>query len=217
MYVKIGFKCHNHSHSLKELSTALNNFDKRTIELLLARAEKSQPPQHLADLGIAGLMETSGRERRHRYYTIAAYKQLVAAEQLDKSAAGFGNVDLSHQGEWAEMPLATFYDDVAQLHKFQDTFTRATKTTAKGKRVYKNPILPDGSVKQGRPRKHPEGSTKADKKKKRKIEEMAKAAAEGTKDAEAPDTDEEPPKKRARKPPAKAVEGEYHPTPYCVP
>ncbi|KAH6916823.1 hypothetical protein BKA70DRAFT_313865 [Coprinopsis sp. MPI-PUGE-AT-0042] len=192
--------------TLNELSTALNNFDKRTIELLLARAEKAQPPRHLADLGIAGLMETSGRERRHRYYTVAAYTQLVAAEQLDKSAAGFGNVDLGHQGEWAETPFTKFYDDVAQLHQFQDTFTRATKTTAKGKRVYKNPILPDGSVKQGRPRKHPEGTTKADKKKKRKLEEMAKAAEEGTEEAEAPDADEEAPKKRARKPSAKAAE-----------
>ncbi|KAJ3753325.1 hypothetical protein EV360DRAFT_24151, partial [Lentinula raphanica] len=76
-----------------ELSTALCNFDQRTIELILARAERFQPPSHLSDLGVAPLLETSGRERRHRYFAISAYRILVEHENLDKSSAGYGDVD----------------------------------------------------------------------------------------------------------------------------
>lgn len=137
----------------QELSTALGNFDKRTIELFLARADKSPPPPHLADLGIAGLMETSGRERRHRYYTVAAYQKLIAAEQLDKSSAGFESVDTSQTGGYGTHVDSLFYNEVAELIRFEDTFHRAKGKSTK--RLYKNPILADGSVKKGRPRKQP--------------------------------------------------------------
>ncbi|KAJ2930499.1 hypothetical protein H1R20_g6596, partial [Candolleomyces eurysporus] len=137
--------------TLNELSTALANFDKRTIELFLARAEKSQPPKHLADLGIAGLMETSGRERRHRYFTVAAYQKLVAAEQLDKASAGFGDIDISEAGGFYPLHDAMFFNDINDLQRFQDTFNRVSRPS---KRQFKNPILPDGTVKQGRPRKN---------------------------------------------------------------
>ncbi|TFK30753.1 hypothetical protein FA15DRAFT_580399 [Coprinopsis marcescibilis] len=150
--------------TLNELSVALNNFDKRTIELLLSRAEKSQPPQHLADIGIAGLMETNGRERRHRYYTIAAYQKLVAAEKLDKSAAGYNEIDLSHCGEFLELKPSDFYEQGSELARFQDTFTRATKLGKVSKKQYKNPILADGTVKQGRPRKDQSNPAPAEKK-----------------------------------------------------
>lgn len=155
----------------QELSSALGNFDKRTIELFLARAEKYQPPKHLADIGIAGLMETSGRERRHRYYTVAAYQKLVAAEQLDKTSAGYGEIDISETGGFASCPEALFFDSTVDLHKYEDTFHREGRIPTKGKakKGYKNPILPDGSVKKGRPRKHPpkDGASSSGKKRKR--------------------------------------------------
>ncbi|KAG6891388.1 hypothetical protein C0992_007611 [Termitomyces sp. T32_za158] len=97
--------------TLNELSAALCQFDKRTIELLLTRAERFPPPSHLSDLGISGLMETSGRERRHRQDA---------------------------------------------LYRYQDSFKESEKPSGK-KRALKNPILADGSVKQGRPRKYPVG------------------------------------------------------------
>ncbi|KAF6766510.1 hypothetical protein DFP72DRAFT_866743 [Ephemerocybe angulata] len=138
--------------TLNELSTALGNFDKRTIELFLARADKSHPPKHLADLGIAGLMETSGRERRHRYYTVAAYRELVSTEQLDKSAAGFHDIDLNQAGGFASYPESMFFDEAGALNNFEDTFHRVSRPA---KKAFKNPILADGTVKKGRPRKTP--------------------------------------------------------------
>ncbi|KAF8058259.1 hypothetical protein FPV67DRAFT_1524679 [Lyophyllum atratum] len=142
--------------TLNELSAALCQFDKRTIELLLTRAEKFPPPAHLSDLGIAGLMETSGRERRHRYFTVASYRQLVAKEKLDNNSAGYAEVDFSEVGGFLPVESNLFYEDQGALFRYQDAFKDSEKTTGK-KRTFKNPILADGSVKQGRPRKYPVG------------------------------------------------------------
>ncbi|KAJ3835083.1 hypothetical protein F5878DRAFT_328184 [Lentinula raphanica] len=108
--------------TLTELSTALCNFDRRTIELILARAERFQPPSHLSDLGVAALLETSGRERRHRYFTISAYRILVERENLDKSSAGYGDVDLDNIGGFMHVDPGQFYQDDEELHRYQDEF-----------------------------------------------------------------------------------------------
>lgn len=139
----------------QELSASLLHFDKRTIELLLTRAEKYPPPSHLGDLGIAGLMETSGRERRHRYFTVASYKSLVAKEQLDQSTAGYAEVDLSNVGGFLPVDQNLLYADEAALFKYQDAFKDSETIKVGRKKSLTNPILPDGSIKQGRPRKYP--------------------------------------------------------------
>jgi transcription factor C subunit 3 len=102
-------------------------------------------------------METSGRERRHRYYTIAAYRKLVSQENLDPMVAGYADTDLKNVGEFANLDSAAFYEDEAALTEYQDVYkVEATSSGgAKKKKAPKNPILPDGSVKLGRPRKHP--------------------------------------------------------------
>ncbi|KAF5377206.1 hypothetical protein D9615_006321 [Tricholomella constricta] len=142
--------------TLNELSAALCQFDKRTIELLLTRAEKFPPPAHLGDLGVAGLMETSGRERRHRYFTVASYRKLVAKEKLDNSSAGYADVNFSNAGGFLPVESNLFYEDRDALFQYQDAFKDVEKAGGK-KRTFKNPILADGSVKQGRPRKYPLG------------------------------------------------------------
>ncbi|KAJ7693612.1 hypothetical protein B0H17DRAFT_1059213 [Mycena rosella] len=144
--------------TLNEIAAALCHFDKRTIELLLTRAEKYPPPPHLSDLGIAMLMESSGRERRHRYFTVASYHALVAQENLDKSSAGYADVELSLAGEFLPFKAESFYTNEADLIKHQDRDARTTRQTPGKVAVRTNPILPDGTVKKGRPRKaRPEG------------------------------------------------------------
>ncbi|KAJ6519412.1 hypothetical protein C8R45DRAFT_1066116 [Mycena sanguinolenta] len=149
--------------TLNELAAALCQFDKRTIELLLARVEKFPPPAHLSDLGIAGLMETSGRERRNRYFTIASYQALVAREKLDKDSAGYADVDLSNVGEFFPFTREAFYTDYAALTNHQDRDAKYVKDASdkpsKNKKnknkTLKNPVMADGTVKKGRPRKEP--------------------------------------------------------------
>ncbi|KAJ7102344.1 hypothetical protein B0H15DRAFT_814236 [Mycena belliarum] len=139
--------------TLNELAAALCQFDKRTIELLLTRAEKYPPPAHLVDLGVACLMETSGRERRNRYYTIASYHALVAQENLDKSTAGYGDIELGLTGGFWPFGPEAFYTDQEALIRHQDRDARMTRSSGKAKKVHKNPLLPDGTVKKGRPKK----------------------------------------------------------------
>ncbi|KAL0572575.1 hypothetical protein V5O48_009395 [Marasmius crinis-equi] len=171
--------------TLNELSTALDNFDKRTVELLLTRAEKVPPPSHLSDLGIAGLMETSGRERRHRYFTVSAYRTLVESENLDKSTAGYSDADLSNQGNFLPIDGSAFYDSEEALHRYQDSLRgddppkSATAATKKGK---------------GRKEKAEKSAStaKARQTKKRKIDEVDV-------DEIISDGAEEPPKRKRRK------------------
>ncbi|KAG6837874.1 hypothetical protein H0H93_013027 [Arthromyces matolae] len=195
--------------TLNELSGALCQFDKRTIELLLSRAEKFPPPSHLSDLGIAGLMETSGRERRHRYFTVAAYRQLLAKENLDNTSAGYTDVDFTNVGGFLPVESKLFFKDEASLHQYQDSFKDIAKLSGR-KRPPKNPILPDGTVKQGRPRKYPVGEDPKSLRKKRKLEEAFNEDEEPhtskkgrKKDDPMPANADEPPKKRGRPPKAK--------------
>jgi len=142
---------------IQDLSSALCQFDRRTIELLLTRAERSPPPSHLRDFGIATLMETHGRERRNRYYTLASYRDLVTRERLDHSTDAYVNVDFNDVGGFNRFDPNLFYEEDAVLCEYQDKFRDKEKARIGKPRRYplKNPILPDGSVKQGRPRKHP--------------------------------------------------------------
>ncbi|KAF7975758.1 hypothetical protein HWV62_8551 [Athelia sp. TMB] len=156
--------------TLIEISASLGNFDKRTIELLLIRGERTQPPAHLSDLGTAGLMETFGREHRHRYFTMASYRAAVAKEGLDDAVSGYAAIDFSVVGGFAPIPSEWFYEDEATINRFADTCRYKAvpgegKAGSKPKKARVNPILPDGSVKLGRPRKHPEGSRRKGKRK----------------------------------------------------
>ena len=104
-------------------------------------------------------METSGRERRHRYFTVASYRQLVTKENLDHSTAGYADVNFTNVGGFLEVEPNLFYRDQNALYNYQDDFKdKAKAKNAKlRKHPLKNPILPDGTVKQGRPRKYPVG------------------------------------------------------------
>jgi hypothetical protein len=149
-------------------------------------------------------METSGRERRHRYYTVASYRKLVHKENLDNSTAGYTDVDFTNVGGFLEVEPNLFYSDQNTLHKYQDDFKDKAKVkNAKfRKHPLKNPILPDGTVKQGRPRKYPVGE---DPKSLRKANKRKRGeAADDGKSSEAEQT--QPAKKRRLK---GGDEGEY--------
>ena len=65
-------------------------------------------------------METSGRERRHRYYTVANYYKLVSEESLDKSSACFSDIDLVDIGSFYAIRSELFYENDNELAHRQD-------------------------------------------------------------------------------------------------
>ncbi|KAG9314611.1 hypothetical protein JVU11DRAFT_5415 [Chiua virens] len=146
--------------TLNEICASLGNFDKRTIELLLTRASNSRPPGHLSDLGTVDLMETYGRERRHRYFTLAGYKCVMASEQLQDTTTSLTDVDLSHVGDFAAADPRHFYTATEKLYSYQDSLKDIT--TAKGKKRKRDGRgnneeegEPVPKRKRGRPRKTP--------------------------------------------------------------
>jgi hypothetical protein len=65
-------------------------------------------------------METSGRERRHRYYTVENYYKLVSEEALDKSSACFTDIDLVNIGRFYAIRSDSFYENDEELVHRQD-------------------------------------------------------------------------------------------------
>ncbi|KAG2045206.1 hypothetical protein BDR03DRAFT_989022 [Suillus americanus] len=163
--------------TLHEICSALGNFDKRTIELLLTRAGKSRPPAHLSDLGTADFMESFGRERRHRYYTLAAYTTVMANEKLEDTTTSYVDIDLSKAGDFAVFHEAMFYDDDETLHYYEDMFKdkegAKVKTGAKKRKrpetedpgadeAVEDTPEPVPKAKRGRPPKKPRGEDDGD-------------------------------------------------------
>ncbi|EIW64510.1 uncharacterized protein TRAVEDRAFT_139409 [Trametes versicolor FP-101664 SS1] len=195
--------------TLNEISAALGDFDKRTVDLLLNRLEKDPPPAHLADLGVAQLAETHGRERRYKYYTVAHYRAIAEREGFEDNV--YGAVDLAGVGGFLPVEADAFYEGEADLvaHIGRLTVTkRDTPASTKGKQKKRvNPILPDGSVKKGRPRKSAaaDGTPASTKKgKKRKREEDEDGGQDGVATVD-DGTEEPPPKKKRGRPPKKAA------------
>ncbi|KAI0757275.1 hypothetical protein C8Q80DRAFT_1132805 [Daedaleopsis nitida] len=190
--------------TLNEISAALGDFDKRTVDLLLNRLEKDPPPAHLADLGIAQLGETHGRERRYKYYTVAHYLILAEKEQMEDRR--YRDVDMSAVGGFMPIDSDAFYGDEEELRRLVSGLSEQAKESqgskGKGKKRV-NPILPDGTVKRGRPRKslQPDGSapTPAKKGKKRKRENDEAGDADAA--AATEEMAEPPPKKTRGRPP----------------
>lgn len=145
-------------------------------------------------------METHGRERRYRYFTVANYRKLVAQEELDKNCAGYTDIDLDNVGGFLPISMDLFYDTENSLVQYLDAFNDNDKTRGKKpKKPPKNPILPNGKTKRGRPRKNPANDeetlfTESIQSNKRKRGEVADTS---TRDFP-PETPNEPTKKRPR-------------------
>lgn len=126
------------------------------MELLLSRLERDSPPSHLADLGIAQIGENYGRERRYKYFTIANYRKVAVQEGFDEPDPRYLSVDLSSAEDFMPVEQGLFYSTEKDLEEYINNSHRGSQITvgkSKKAKVYKNPLLPDGTVKKGRPRK----------------------------------------------------------------
>ncbi|KAI0935940.1 hypothetical protein AcV5_004217 [Taiwanofungus camphoratus] len=187
--------------TVTELSVALCDFDRRTVELLLSRLEKDPPPSHLGDLGIAQLGETHGRERRYKYYTIAHYQTVAANEKFEDSR--YLDIDLDKTGGFLSIDKSQFYEDDATLVKYVDEL-KVGQDKGKKKRPVKNPTLPDGSIKKGRPRKPSTAAREVDGESgtvKAKQGKKRKRIDDDTKEAAAEESRELPLKRKRGRPP----------------
>ena len=136
----------------------MDGFDPRIVEHVLHAFDKSRPSSNMLDFGVTAMDETYGRERRHRWFTFKGYKALLNQENINEAEHDLP-VDLDNTGGFTDMSPELFYYTPDQLHRHQDTDGRE-ETTKKRRKPPKNPILPDGTVKRGRPRKNQPGTSK---------------------------------------------------------
>lgn len=111
----------------------------------------------MLDFGVTVMDETYGRERRHRWFTFRGYKTLLNQENINEAEHEL-SVDLTNTGGFTDLSPEIFFNTLDQLHQHQDTDSR--EETTKKRKPPKNPILPDGTVKKGRPRKNQGGASK---------------------------------------------------------
>jgi hypothetical protein len=97
-------------------------------------------------------METSGRERRHRYYTVANYYRLVSEEALDKSSACFTDIDLVNIGRFYAIRSDLFYENDKELVHRQDAAKDAEPVRGSELKAGKSSVS-NVQRKRGRPRK----------------------------------------------------------------
>lgn len=124
----------------QDLCANLCNFDKRTVELLLSRLVKYPPPSHLADIGIAQVQETFGRERRFRYYTVTSFRAIIEREKLQDQDV-YSSIDFSNVGGFAPLSEDMFWEKEEERNAHVDgmkgrTAQNAAKKAA-GKRAKK--------------------------------------------------------------------------------
>lgn len=136
----------------------MDGFDPRIVEHVLQGFDKSRPNSNMPHFGVTVLGETYGRERRNRWFTFRGYQALLNQENINEAEHEL-DVDLANTGGFADMSPELFYDTLDQLHQHQDTDSRE-ETTKKKRKQPKNPILPDGTVKRGRPRKNQPSTSK---------------------------------------------------------
>jgi transcription factor C subunit 3 len=87
---------------------------------------------------------------------VANYRKLVAQEELDKNSAGYADIDLDNVGGFLPVSAECFYNSENALIQYMGAFNDNDKSRARNpKKPPKNPILPDGKTKRGRPRKNP--------------------------------------------------------------
>ena len=73
-------------------------------------------------------METHGRERRWRYFTVASYRAIIANEKLDDQDGPYSSVDFSNVGNFAPLVAEDFYVDTTELNHLMDFgFNRGVK------------------------------------------------------------------------------------------
>jgi len=143
----------------------MDGFDPRIVEHVLQGFDKSRPNSNMLDFGVMAMDETYGRERRHRWFTSMGYKALLTQENINGAEHELP-VDLANIGGFTDTSPELFYNTQEQLYQHQDMDSRE-ETTRKKRKPPKNPILPDGTVKRGRPRKNQPSTSK------RKREDLA--------------------------------------------
>lgn len=169
---------------MQELSDRLGSYDKKTLELLISRMERQAPPPHLADLSVVQLSETHGRERRHRFFTLEGYSNLVAREGLEQPSTRYTVEDLARAGYFMLERKMDFYETQDDLRAFygrwgagrinrpripaseareipqSGTTTQSVAAASRTSLKEQASTRADGARKRGRPPKEPRGSEK---------------------------------------------------------
>lgn len=149
--------------------------------------DRHPPPAHLADLSIIQVLETHGRERRYRVFTLGGYTKLIAREGFEQPSGIYSAEDIARAGGFIQVHESDFYETQGDLEAFLKRWNGARinkiKDSANGngkkrknagedmepkvsKKKWVNPILPDGTRKKGRPLKKPNGVENRGRKKK---------------------------------------------------
>lgn len=126
---------------------------------------KCHPPSHLADLSIVQVIETNGRERRYRYFTLSHYTALMEREGLGQPESPYPPGVLSTAGGFSLAHMHNFFREPQELSAFLSKYKAASgnlrldgNIKRKRKRDVEGMSGPEVKRKRGRPKKVPDSS-----------------------------------------------------------
>lgn len=98
------------------------------MELLINKGEQTIPPSHLRDLSLCDVLETSGKERRHKYFTLPAYRSVMGDADLQTQDQRYANINTSEAGSFLSdaLPKGLFYEEAVEMEKHQDDVVEST-------------------------------------------------------------------------------------------
>ncbi|KAG0144341.1 hypothetical protein CROQUDRAFT_660125 [Cronartium quercuum f. sp. fusiforme G11] len=151
----------------KDLCRKLNELEIRTAEQILTRMERDHPPTHLSDLKIASVLETSGREKRVRWFSSEALRERCRASAIALPDGQDTETIDDHIGGFIEIHPVTVSQ--AFYNRNEDLYGM---TIFDPKGVWGKKRSATNVISSGRPRKYPKGITPAERRslKKKEVE-----------------------------------------------
>ncbi|PLW58619.1 hypothetical protein PCANC_00076 [Puccinia coronata f. sp. avenae] len=103
----------------KALCHKLNDIEGRTAEQILTRMEREQGPAHMSHLKVSSVLETSGREKRVRWFSSQGLKAKCQASGI-MLAVDDEDAQITNAGRFIDINPSTlnqtFYENAAQFH-----------------------------------------------------------------------------------------------------
>lgn len=103
----------------KDLCYKLNDIEVRTTEQILTRMEREQAPSHLSNFKVSSILESSGREKRVRWFSTQSLKAKCQDSGIQLPPDGCSALP-AKAGGFMELDASTinqkFYENAAQLY-----------------------------------------------------------------------------------------------------
>lgn len=108
--------------TIRDMKGALGELNSRTLEAILGRYERSVHPPHLCDYAIQSVLETVGREKRLRWFSLAGYHERCRLDGLTDLPGMKQFTYPEEAGGFSRLETIGFYETPLAFREFASTW-----------------------------------------------------------------------------------------------